>query len=69
MDLIKLSEVSRLLSCSRSSIYDLVGRRAIPFFRMPGVGVRFSRDEIEAWAAQHHSEPTTSAGKRSAAGR
>ena len=67
MDLIKLSEVSRMLGCSRSSLYDLIGRRRIPFFRLPGAGLRFDRSEVEAWAGEHHRDPETAAGKRAGA--
>ena len=59
MDLVKISEISRILG--------LVGRRAIPHFRLPGAGLRFDRAEVEAWARECHLDAETAAGKRAGA--
>lgn len=51
--LMTVSEVSRYLGCSVSTVRRLVGRSQIPHFRL-GKLVRFRRTELDAWLVQHH---------------
>ena len=46
--LLNVDELARLLRLSRTSVYRLVERRLIPFFRLPR-GLRFSKTDVEAY--------------------
>jgi excisionase family DNA binding protein len=49
-------EVAALLRISKSSVYRLVERRAIRFYRVRGV-LRFDQRDIEAFLKQGCTEP------------
>jgi excisionase family DNA binding protein len=49
--LLNVSEVARLLNCSRGSIYRAALKKEIPAVRIPGAGVRFDLDDLQAWIA------------------
>ena len=48
---LKVSELALLLRLSKVSVYRLVERRSIPFHRLPR-GLRFSRDDVDAYAVE-----------------
>ena len=54
--LLTLDEVAELLRVSKTSMYRLVERRAIPFFRVSGV-LRFDLADIEAFLGTGRVEP------------
>lgn len=55
-DLITVREFAKLLRVSPTSVYRLVGRRSIPFHRLPR-GLRFKRDDVEAYLRSCRVEP------------
>lgn len=54
--LLKLDDVAELLRVSKTSVYRLVERRAIPFFRVSGL-LRFDRADVEAFLDAGRVEP------------
>lgn len=54
-EVLTVDEVAALLGISRSAAYRL--RRHVPSYRLPGVGLRFARADIEAWIAAHRRDP------------
>lgn len=49
--LLTVQQLADLLGIVRSSAYRLV--RHLPVYRVPGVGVRLRRSDVEAWLASH----------------
>ena len=49
-EVLNVEAVGRLLHIGRNSVYELVGRNAIPHRRL-GKHIRFSRQAILAWLA------------------
>lgn len=47
--LLRVADVAVLLNCSRVSVYRAAELRKIPCFRLPGIGLRFDPEEIQAW--------------------
>jgi excisionase family DNA binding protein len=47
--LLTAAEVSGLLHVHKQQVYWLASARRIPSFKIDGVGLRFSEDEILAW--------------------
>ena len=47
-ELLNVNELAELLRISKTSVYRLVGRRQIPFHRLPR-GLRFDRQDIDAF--------------------
>jgi excisionase family DNA binding protein len=46
--LLRAEEAARLLSISRSRVYDLIKDGTIPSIKLPGLSVRVPRGELEA---------------------
>lgn len=55
-DLITPRELSVLLKCHLHSVYRIAIRHQIKFYRLPGVGIRFSRKDIEQWIKENEIE-------------
>ncbi|MDP3768961.1 MAG: helix-turn-helix domain-containing protein [Dehalococcoidia bacterium] len=53
--LLTVEEVGERLRLSRTSVYRLVERRQLPFFRLPG-SLRFSTDDMDAFLAARRVE-------------
>ena len=53
--LIKIEELSRLLSIPKGSLYNLVSQKRIPFVKI-GRRLLFDVDKISEWI-EEHSEP------------
>jgi len=53
--LLTVEEVGQRLRLSRTSVYRLVERRQLPFFRLPG-SLRFSTDDVDAFLAARRVE-------------
>ena len=51
--LISPKEMAALCKCHLHSIYRLTQIRAIPFRRLPGVGIRFRLSEVERWIEEN----------------
>jgi excisionase family DNA binding protein len=49
------TDVAEYLKVNRETIYALVGKGQIPFFRI-GIHLRFHRDAIEKWMTDRTSE-------------
>jgi excisionase family DNA binding protein len=66
--LLTASEVSALLRVCPQHVYELAAARKLPSFKIPGVGLRFSEDEILRWLADGHREleARPAAGRRKA---
>ena len=49
--LLTVAEVSRILNCHRQTTYRLLNRRSdrLPHYKLPGIGIRFSRSDVLAW--------------------
>lgn len=47
--LFTLKQLSSFLSLHPNTIYKLVEKRGIPFIKIKGVGIRFRKEDIEAW--------------------
>ena len=54
-DLLNVAEVMVLLGISRSAAYRLAGE--IPTYKLPGVGLRFRRRDVEAFVERHRGDP------------
>jgi len=54
--LLTLEEVAELLRVSKTSVYRLVERRALPFFRVSSV-LRFDLADVEAFLGAGRVEP------------
>ena len=52
--LLTVKEVASLLKVHPNHIRRLMGSRAIPHFKKPGVGVRFDPKEIKKWMEEGH---------------
>jgi excisionase family DNA binding protein len=50
MNALTISELARELSCSESTLRDLVRRNRIPHFRI-GTAIRFDRAAVDRWRA------------------
>ena len=61
--LMTVSDVSRYLRCSVSTVRRLVSRCEIPHFRL-GKLVRFRRSELDAWLVLHHEGQLLADGTR-----
>ena len=48
-ELITVSELAARLKIHKHTLYRLIGNKAIPFFKIRGVGIRFDCKEIESW--------------------
>ncbi len=48
-NLLTAAEASRIFGCHLKTCYRLASERRIPFIRIPGVGLRFPKDKIEAF--------------------
>jgi excisionase family DNA binding protein len=55
-DLLTPDEVAELLRVSKTSVYRLVERRAIRFYRVCGL-LRFAREDIHAYLGAGRVEP------------
>jgi len=49
-------ELAECLAVSKTTVYRLVVRRQIPFYKIGG-SLRFKKDEIEEFLASGHIEP------------
>jgi len=47
-ELLNVNELAELLRISKTSVYRLVGRRQMPFHRLPR-GLRFDRQDVDAF--------------------
>lgn len=47
--LLRVGEVASLLACSKVAVYRQAERGALPGYKVPGVGWRFSPDELQRW--------------------
>ena len=56
--LLDVEGLARLLNVSKTSVYRLVERRALPFHRLPA-GLRFSMRDVEAYLAARRVEAMT----------
>jgi excisionase family DNA binding protein len=52
------SEAAELLRLSKASIYRLVEKRAIPFYRVSG-SLRFAQKDLEEYLARGRVEPVS----------
>ena len=48
-NLLTAAEASRIFRCHLKTCYRLASECRIPFVRIPGVGLRFPKDKIEAF--------------------
>ena len=49
---LNITAAANYLSFSKSTLYQYVAKRQIPFYKVPGSNaLRFSADELEAWMA------------------
>lgn len=55
IDLLTRDQVARLLNISRASVYRLVERRHIPFYKIGG-RLRFDRNDVLAFLLKHRIE-------------
>ena len=51
--LLSAKQVAALLGTRQNTVYELASSGRLPSFRIPGVGRRFRRDEIEDWLESH----------------
>ncbi len=51
--LLTIKEAAGLLKIHPHHLYRLIGKRAVPYLKIPGVGVRFDLDQIEKWIAEN----------------
>jgi excisionase family DNA binding protein len=51
--LLKIKEAAQLLKVHPHHLYRLIGKKAVPYLKIPGVGIRFDLDQIEKWIAQN----------------
>lgn len=58
-DFLTIDELSKYLGIKRSTLYQKVERREIPFYRF-GRMIRFKRTDIELWIEGFRNEPTDS---------
>lgn len=56
--LLTIKEASELLKIHPHHLYRLIGKRGVPYLKIPGVGVRFDPEEIERWIQEGKIEPT-----------
>lgn len=57
LELLSVSEVSRLLRLSRRTIERLAGRGILPYYQLPvRGGLRFDRAAVLLWLASRHRE-------------
>lgn len=47
--LLSVGEASDILGVHKKTIYKFTGSNSIPFYRIPGIGLRFESSEIESW--------------------
>lgn len=66
-----VQQVAEILNCSIESVYDLRSRNLVASTKMPEVGVRFLRGDIEDYVAKHTRHPvrTSRASKSRTRGR
>ena len=57
--LLTVNEVAGLLRVSKTSVYRLVERRLIPFYRLPG-SLRFTEEDVQAFLRRKRVEPMES---------
>ena len=55
VELMRAVEVAQVTGYKVSYIYDLVYRREIPFIKLNGKGLRFVREDIEAWINRYRT--------------
>lgn len=55
-EFLTVRELSRFLKISKTTIYRLIQKREIPFYRFNGV-IRFFKKDIERWASLQKNEP------------
>lgn len=55
-ELLTVAELAHKLKVHRHSLYRLIGKRAIPYLKIPGVGIRFDSSKIERWAKESESQ-------------
>lgn len=53
--LLKLAEVCRRLNVDRKTVYKLIDAQLLPCFRIPGVGRRFEREDVETLIKSHRA--------------
>lgn len=49
MKLLKVSEVARMLNVSRQTIYDLIHKNKIKYYRLSERGIRIPEAELFSW--------------------
>jgi excisionase family DNA binding protein len=59
-DALTMTAARKVLGCSRSKLYDLIGRGEITAWRV-GTGVRISSASIEAYRERHRVKPKVAA--------
>jgi excisionase family DNA binding protein len=53
--LLTVHEVAQTLRVSKTSVYRLVERRLVPFYRLPG-SLRFTEDDVQAFLRRSRVE-------------
>jgi len=48
-ELLTVKDVAKICKAHPHSIYRLIGKKAVPYLRLAGIGIRFDRDIIEKW--------------------
>ena len=51
--LLTIKEAAGLLKIHPQHLYRLIGKRAVPYLKIPGVGIRFDLDQVEKWIAEN----------------
>lgn len=58
-EILTLSETSKLLSLSKSTLYKLTSKNEIPFYVPFGKLIYFRKSEIEQWIFHKRNDPTS----------
>lgn len=55
--LLKIKEAAQLLKVHPHHLYRLIGKKAVPYLKIPGVGIRFELESLQKWIQEAKIDP------------